>query len=111
MKWVEYENTLLSLQDMTSSKASSSSLGKRNRNNQDDLIAKPKPSPLFNNMSPSNYILSTLKSIPSNDLEQALLNLSFSEVILLFSYIEDWMMKVFYLFELNNVLIFIFFYF
>lgn len=87
MKWVEYENTLLSLQEM------STSLGKRDRKNQEDLVVKPQPSPLFNNKTASDYILLTLRNIPSNDLEQALLSLSFSEVILLFSYLEDWMIK------------------
>lgn len=86
MKWVEYENALLSLGEMKSS------LGKRSR--EQVTVPKPKPSPLFQNRTASEYVLSTLKSIPSNDLEQALLTMSFTEVITLFSYIEEWVSKV-----------------
>jgi len=85
MKWVEYENALLSLGEMKSS------LGKRSR--EQVTVPKPKPSPLFQNRTASEYVLSTLKSIPSNDLEQALLTMSFTEVITLFSYIEEWVSK------------------
>ena len=92
MKWIEYENTLAALED----RQKSSILGKRNRKGkqEDEEVAKPKPSALFQNKTASEYILSTLNDIPSNDLEQALLCMSFSEVIDLFSYIEDWIKRV-----------------
>lgn len=91
MKWIEYENTVAALEDRNNT----SLLGKRNRKNkQDDEIPKPKPSALFQNKTASEYILSTLNDIPSNDLEQALLCMSFSEAIDLFSYIEDWIQRV-----------------
>ncbi|XP_057721128.1 uncharacterized protein LOC130935409 [Arachis stenosperma] len=46
--------------------------------------------PLMNGLSPSDYVLSAFSDIHSNDLEQALLALPFSDALKLLSYLKDW---------------------
>lgn len=46
--------------------------------------------PLMNGRSPSDYVLSAFKDVHSNDLEQTLLALPFSDALKLLSYLKEW---------------------
>jgi len=49
--------------------------------------------PLLLNLSPSAYLLRTLKGIRSSDLEEALYVLPFSNVIQFFDYLNEWIIE------------------
>ncbi|KAI4300356.1 hypothetical protein L6164_033744 [Bauhinia variegata] len=46
--------------------------------------------PLMNGLSPSDFVLSAFSDIHSNDLEQTLLALPFSDALKLLSYLKEW---------------------
>nr|KYP71005.1 WD repeat-containing protein 3 [Cajanus cajan] len=58
---------------------------KNNRN-----VAVFQANPLMNGLSPSDYVLSAFSDVHSNDLEQTLLALPFSDALKLLSYLKDW---------------------
>ena len=58
-------------------------------------ISKPETNPHLIGKSPTEYLLYTIKSIPANDLEQALLTISFTNVLILLRYLDEWIQKVF----------------
>ncbi|KAJ1693885.1 hypothetical protein LUZ63_010583 [Rhynchospora breviuscula] len=48
------------------------------------------PNVLMRGMSPSEYVLHSVSSVPTNDLEQTLLALPFSDALKLMSYLKEW---------------------
>ncbi|KAG2406100.1 uncharacterized protein HKW66_Vig0053550 [Vigna angularis] len=58
---------------------------KNNRN-----VAVFQSNPLMNGLSPSDYVLSAFSNVHTNDLEQTLLALPFSDALKLLSYLKDW---------------------
>ncbi|KAK7284988.1 hypothetical protein RJT34_19743 [Clitoria ternatea] len=54
-------------------------------------IAVFQANPLMNGLSPSDYILSAFADIHSNDLEQTLLALPFSDALKLLSHLNEWL--------------------
>ncbi|XP_027349574.1 WD repeat-containing protein 3 [Abrus precatorius] len=58
---------------------------KNNRN-----VVDFQANPLMNGLSPSDYVLSAFSDVHSNDLEQTLLALPFSDALKLLSYLKDW---------------------
>ncbi|KAH6802685.1 transducin family protein / WD-40 repeat family protein [Perilla frutescens var. frutescens] len=53
-------------------------------------VADFKPNILMLGLSPSNYVLRALSSVHTNDLEQALLALPFSDSLRVLSYLKEW---------------------
>ncbi|KAH6825340.1 transducin family protein / WD-40 repeat family protein [Perilla frutescens var. hirtella] len=53
-------------------------------------VADFKPNILMLGLSPSNYVLRSLSSVHTNDLEQALLALPFSDSLRVLSYLKEW---------------------
>ncbi|KAL9332006.1 hypothetical protein ACSQ67_001616 [Phaseolus vulgaris] len=53
-------------------------------------VAVFQSNPLMNGLSPSDYVLSAFSNVHSNDLEQTLLALPFSDALKLLSYLKDW---------------------
>ncbi|XP_050384368.1 uncharacterized protein LOC126800981 [Argentina anserina] len=53
-------------------------------------VANFKPNSLMNGLSPSEYVLHAFSNVPTNDLEQTLLALPFSDALKLLSYLKDW---------------------
>ncbi|XP_048225762.1 WD repeat-containing protein 3 isoform X2 [Ricinus communis] len=53
-------------------------------------IAVFQPNPIMQGLVPSDYILHALSNVHSNDLEQTLLALPFSDALKLLSYLKDW---------------------
>ncbi|KAG5043813.1 hypothetical protein JHK87_007728 [Glycine soja] len=53
-------------------------------------VAVFQANPLMNGLSPSDYVLSAFSDVHSNDLEQTLLALPFSDALKLLSYLKDW---------------------
>ncbi|KAK6943894.1 WD40 repeat [Dillenia turbinata] len=56
------------------------------------LIADLRPNVLMLGLSSSDYILRAVSNVRTNDLEQALLSLPFSDALKLMSYLRDWAM-------------------
>lgn len=48
------------------------------------------PNIMLRGLSPSDYVLSTISSVHTNDLEYALLSLTFSDSLKLLSYLKEW---------------------
>lgn len=59
------------------------------------LVAPPAPDIHLMGLSPSAYVLKTLKDIRPSDLDEALLILPFSVVVTFFGYLETWARFVF----------------
>ncbi|KAM3341247.1 WD repeat-containing protein 3 [Capsicum galapagoense] len=53
-------------------------------------VSEFRPNILMLGLSPSDYVLRALSSVPTNDLEQTLLALPFSDALVLYSYLENW---------------------
>ncbi|XP_054817834.1 uncharacterized protein LOC129317543 isoform X1 [Prosopis cineraria] len=53
-------------------------------------VAVFQANPLMNGLSPSDYVLSAFSDVHSNDLEQTLMALPFSDALNLLSYLKDW---------------------
>ncbi|PRQ43668.1 putative transcription factor WD40-like family [Rosa chinensis] len=53
-------------------------------------VADFKPNSLMNGLSPSEYVLRAFSNVQTNDLEQTLLALPFSDALKLMSYLKDW---------------------
>ncbi|XP_051130435.1 uncharacterized protein LOC127250965 [Andrographis paniculata] len=53
-------------------------------------VAEFRPNVLMLGLSPSDYVLRAVSSVPTNDLEQALLALPFSDSLRILSYLKDW---------------------
>lgn len=53
-------------------------------------IAAFQANPLMNGLSPSDYVLSAFSNVHSNDLEQTLMALPFSDALKLISYLKEW---------------------
>ncbi|KAL6145646.1 hypothetical protein ACLB2K_056331 [Fragaria x ananassa] len=53
-------------------------------------VADFKPNSLMNGLSPSEYVLRACSNVQTNDLEQTLLALPFSDALKLMSYLKDW---------------------
>lgn len=53
-------------------------------------VSEFRPNILMLGLSPSNYLLRALSSVHTNDLEQTLLALPFSDALKLLSYVENW---------------------
>ncbi|OIW05134.1 hypothetical protein TanjilG_02607 [Lupinus angustifolius] len=53
-------------------------------------VAAFQANPLMNGLSPSDYVLSAFSDVHSNDLEQTLLALPFSDALKLLSYLKEW---------------------
>lgn len=56
-------------------------------------VAEFRPNILMLGFSPSDYILRSLSNVHTNDLEQTLLALPFSDALKLLSYLKDWSSK------------------
>ncbi|KAK6942734.1 Small-subunit processome, Utp12 [Dillenia turbinata] len=56
------------------------------------LIADFRPNILMLGLSPSDYVLRAVSNVCTNDLEQTLLSLPFSDALKLMSYLRDWAM-------------------
>lgn len=48
------------------------------------------PNDMLRGLSPSEYVLHALSNVQTNDLEQTLLSLPFSDALKLMSYLKDW---------------------
>ncbi|KAH7512033.1 hypothetical protein FEM48_Zijuj12G0047600 [Ziziphus jujuba var. spinosa] len=55
--------------------------------------AEFQPNIIMNGLSPSDYILRALSNVQTNDLEQTLLALPFSDALKLLSYLKDWILN------------------
>ncbi|KAE9621797.1 putative transcription factor WD40-like family [Lupinus albus] len=53
-------------------------------------VAAFQANPLMNGLSPSDYVLSAFSDVHSNDLEQTLLALPFSDALKLLAYLKEW---------------------
>ncbi|CAN4121479.1 unnamed protein product [Withania somnifera] len=53
-------------------------------------VSEFRPNILMLGLSPSDYVLRALSSVHTNDLEQTLLALPFSDALVLLSYVENW---------------------
>ncbi|XP_050227570.1 uncharacterized protein LOC126677138 [Mercurialis annua] len=53
-------------------------------------VAVLQPNPVMLGLVPSDYVLRTLSNVRTNDLEQTLLALPFSDALKLLSYLKDW---------------------
>ncbi|KAJ1418923.1 WD40/YVTN repeat-like-containing domain superfamily [Sesbania bispinosa] len=58
------------------------------KNNRNTAVFQANP--LMNGLSPSDYVLSAFSDVHSNDLEQTLLALPFSDALKLLSYLKEW---------------------
>ncbi|KAK7396602.1 hypothetical protein VNO78_17727 [Psophocarpus tetragonolobus] len=58
------------------------------KNNRNSAVFQANP--LMNGLSPSDYVLSAFSNVHSNDLEQTLLALPFSDALKILSYLKDW---------------------
>ncbi|KDP29196.1 hypothetical protein JCGZ_16585 [Jatropha curcas] len=53
-------------------------------------VAEFQPNPILHGLAPSDYVLRALSNVHTNDLEQTLLALPFSDALKLLSYLKDW---------------------
>lgn len=53
-------------------------------------MAEFRPNILMLGLSPSDYVLRAISNVNTNDLEQTLLSLPFSDTLKLMSYLKDW---------------------
>ncbi|WCJ34441.1 transducin family protein / WD-40 repeat family protein [Euphorbia peplus] len=53
-------------------------------------VAKFQPNPIMNGFNPSEYVLRAISNVHTNDLEQTLLAIPFSDALKLLSYLKDW---------------------
>ncbi|KAF3441786.1 hypothetical protein FNV43_RR15701 [Rhamnella rubrinervis] len=56
-------------------------------------LAEFQPNIILNGLSPSDYILRALSNVQTNDLEQTLLALPFSDALKLLSYLKNWILN------------------